>query len=530
MRIVARLLLVLLLLLGLLRAGLFASYAILAIRSQVDCYHLEAKMVHLAWRAQAGVRLYPEWRDYPHVANFFAPLYFVLVGRIGRAGSASLEGLYLIGRLATVASVLATTLMLGGIVWRRYGTSAGLLGALLSLGVGPLYGFGVMVRPDAMADLLGLAGFFLAMGRRPVALGSGGALLLLAILTKQTSAAYLLAASLALAFQGRRRAAAVLVAACLGALVAVVLAVDGWIEPNFGPSLMNEGRTPWDPASWRGTASRLIASDSAWLVLAASGLVLWNTGGRRDVPATVLALVLLSLTFTTIAKLGSDLNYALGLRAVGSLGAGALWQAAWSPPSPVQARRSGPSALAWATALTVFAFLPSLIYAWSQVRTISMAAAYLRSPAGEDYLKNQRLLFSVAKDPSRRVLTDSGPLDIRQLERTAFADPWLFRMLVETGQIDPAKMRGWIETRAYNRIATTMDLMSPEYDTYPFGLPMELVERIRPRYRLLGSVDRLFLYVPLEAENRRGPEVESTRGPRASAIPARPADPRADGE
>ncbi len=51
-----------------------------------EAHALEAKLVHLAWRVQAGLPLYPDWRDYPHVCNFYSP-YFLLVA--GSAGSSA---------------------------------------------------------------------------------------------------------------------------------------------------------------------------------------------------------------------------------------------------------------------------------------------------------------------------------------------------------------------------------------------------------------------------------------------------------
>src|SRR5207237_6409274 len=83
MGLAPRLALGLILLLGAARAVAYLAYAVFALRAPFETYHLEAKMVLLAYRAQAGELLYPAWWDYPHVANFFSPLYFVLVGLSG---------------------------------------------------------------------------------------------------------------------------------------------------------------------------------------------------------------------------------------------------------------------------------------------------------------------------------------------------------------------------------------------------------------------------------------------------------------
>jgi hypothetical protein len=517
MRWASRLFLVVLLALGAVRAWLFLDYAYQRIPAAFEAFHLESKMVHLAWRVQAGVRLYPDWRSYPHVANFFAPLYYVVVGRLGRALGSSLDELYIVGRLVTFGSVLATTLMLGLVVGRRHGAWAGVLGAVVSLGVGPLFGFGIMTRPDAMADLLGLAGFFLATSRRRGLPYPGGLLLVLAVLTKQTCGAYLLAAALSLWFEGRRGRAIGLLGACCAALALFVGGITRLVEPNFGPCLLAEGDTPWDLRTWRQTAWRITVLDPEWLVLAASGLALWNTGPRRDVPATVLTVVLLVVGYTTIAKRGSDLNYVLGLRAVGALAAGALWEASWARPTEADSARRSRFGLAVFTGLMTLGvvtsftgpinLLASLLHAYSQAERSRIFRATMREPSGQRIIQFQRRLFRVAEDPSTPILTDSGLVDIRQRERTVFGDPWLFRMLSETGRLDLARMERWIDEQHYAWIATTKDLYSPSYESYDFGLPMPLVERARLRYQPAGHVGGFFLYVPRRAGDSPGREV-----------------------
>ncbi len=155
-----------------------------------------------------GLPLYPDWRAYPHVCNFYGPCYFLLVGGLGRAAGAGLDGLFFIGRGVTFAAALLTTAVLGGAVGRRHGPWAGLAAAAVSLGATPMIGFAVMVRSDLMAELLGLVGFLLS-GRRSRGWCAVGCLLLvLAALTKQTAGVFLLARALALYASGRRAAPA----------------------------------------------------------------------------------------------------------------------------------------------------------------------------------------------------------------------------------------------------------------------------------------------------------------------------------
>src|SRR5262249_54874169 len=158
-------------------------------------------------RAQAGDSLYPDWHNYPHVSNFYGPVYFFLVGQLARLVGADLDRLFLIGRGVTLGSAVITTLGLAWFLGRRYGRSAALVGLLYSLGSLPMFGFSVMVRPDTMAELFGCAGVLLSWQRTRAGVLGGGALLVLAILTKQTAITFLAAAAAGLWWEGQRRLA-----------------------------------------------------------------------------------------------------------------------------------------------------------------------------------------------------------------------------------------------------------------------------------------------------------------------------------
>ena len=70
-----------------------------------------------------------------------------------------------------------------------------------------MFGAGLMVRPDTMAELLGVLGFFLVLAAGPGIAASRAGMLVLAILTKQTAATFLIAAAAAMAIDGRARQA-----------------------------------------------------------------------------------------------------------------------------------------------------------------------------------------------------------------------------------------------------------------------------------------------------------------------------------
>jgi hypothetical protein len=207
----------------------------------------------------------------------------------------------------------------------------------------------------------------------------------------------------------------------------------------------------------------------------------------------VLTISLLIATFTTVGKRGSDLNYALGMRAVEALAGGILWQRVWSHDT-----RSGLALIATATVgiLACFVMLPSLNHAYVQAKVAKLSSQFMAEPNGRRLLVAYSLFCRVAADQSQPLLTDSGFIDVHQRERTVFGDPWLFRMLVETGRITPTTMVRRVEAEEYDWIITTKDLFDPSYASYDFGLPMPLAEPARQHYRLRANQTGFFIYSP----------------------------------
>ena len=78
----------------------------------------------------------------------------------------------------------------------------------------------------------------------------GGAVLVLAVLTKQTAGVYLLAAVIGLWIEGRRPRSIGLLLGTATLLAEVVAVVQIGFEPHFLDGLLAEGRTPWSLATW----------------------------------------------------------------------------------------------------------------------------------------------------------------------------------------------------------------------------------------------------------------------------------------
>ena len=425
---------------------------------------LESKFVHLVWRVQAGARLYPPWRDYPHVTNFFSPCYFLLAGLIGSLTGAGSQGLFVIGRAVTVACALTTALVVGWAVQRRDGLPAGLIGAAATLGAAPMIGAALMVRPDTMAELFGASGFYLALGSSSWSLVGGVVVLVVAVLTKQTAALFLIAASAALAVSGRWREAATVLSCGLLAVGAVVAGVTVF-EPMFASSLLGEGKTPWDFASWAGQLLELGASAPDLFVVPVLGLWIWLSDRPRRTAPIVLWLAILGVGIVTAAKLGSGLNYFLSLRIVEAMALGAIWGAA---PAP---RARSRVLLVVVLLIAAVSLIPGTILALRNAAQSRLDARFYTTAAGRRFLLGQEQFFRMAEDPRVRLLTDSGLLQLRQKERGPFVDSFQFHHMVDSGRIHPDLILKDLQSESYAFVITTTELFSPEYDVKIVGLP-----------------------------------------------------------
>lgn len=497
MRWVTRWLLRLYLLIALVRVGEFLALAAIRLRIQLDTFNLESKMVHLAWRAQHGVTLYPEWRRGPFVANFFGPVYFAVVGLIGRWSEASIDGLYTIGRGLTFTSALLATALVVIVLARKYGWGAALLGGCISLGAAPLDGFGVMTRPDVFADTLGFAGFLLVVSRYPARIGLGVCVLALAALTKQTTLMYLLAGFAGLIAQREPRRGWLVLGGTLALLAVSIAVIQFGFEPRFLDDLLGERRTPWDLLGWWNTLSRLVLIGAEVPILSIIGIILWTTGERREPAWAALAIVLLIVSFTTSAKLGADLNYFLGLRLTAALAAGGLWARALQ-------LADAPAGRGWRIALPTVVLVALVAVAafntlgWNFQRRQFANLFAIQRGLGQVKVRLYHRMGRLAAKSEIAVLTDAGEIDIHQGARTLFADPWLFRTLSKTHQIDTSRLEARVDNQEFEMILTTHDIFAPTYDSYDFGLPMPVVARVRRSYVSAGFHDGLFVNIPRE--------------------------------
>ncbi|MFO0956146.1 MAG: hypothetical protein U0800_01625 [Isosphaeraceae bacterium] len=484
------------------RALLFFVYVGLMVPIGYEVHALEAKMVHLAWRVQHGVRLYPPWHDGPFVANFFGPVYFGLVGFLGRWMGSSLADLFYVGRAVTLSSILITFAITVGMAGRRSGRTAGVFAGLLVLGAAPFYGFGVMTRPDVFACWLGLAGFLLATSySRPKAI-AGAVVLAAAILAKQTAALYFAGAVLALLADRRWRPA---LAIGLGVGLGVAALVGGvtlLYEPQFGPDLLAERLAPWDLAAYHVLLWRVLIIMPELPLGLLIGAALWGFGPPtiRDRRLAVLSIVLGLGCTASAGKIGADINYFLPWIPLAAL--------AYAEGGVLLARAQGRRA--WLGLPVVVTALAALAFSLTQhalVQATSAVRAWedFGSPQGRAFRSQFLEVLATGRNPSVRILTDSGHLDIQRGEGTQFGDPWLFHLLADTGRVNLDRVVREIDDERYDFVITTKPLKDPSYASYDFGMPMPMVEAARRHYQYDHKESSLFIYRPRSRTPEVGP-------------------------
>lgn len=490
MRIICRATAIALVVMAMLRAGLFALYAWHSIRSPLEAYYIEATFVHACRSFQTWDVLYPPYQHFPYVANFYGPIYPAIVGALGRVSNAALFGLFVIGRLVTLISAIGTSVAIAACVRHRYGLAAATIAALFSIGSLPTIGFLTMVRPDALAELLGFVGFLCAMRERPKQRMFAVLLLAAAILTKQTAGVFVIAATIVRLLGRQWRAAASLAIGSTVCVALVVLPVQWLAEPHFWQSLVGQTVIPWDSAHGRKIVSLVAGRSPELFVLSFAGLILWLRRTTRDVPLASLAAVLVSAGLVTCFKFGSDSNYFLGMRLIAALAAGATWRLL-SDYRLVRPARGFVLAVLAATL-----FVPSLVVMYLEAKRVRQDERLLAAADGRNMLADYRRLFSLAGREDIRLLTDVPIIAVHQHDRAAFLDPYLFRALVQSGRIRPSRLVEIIAAKEFDLVVLTAELGDPLYDRNSFALPIAIADAVREHYRLERWMSGFFVYVP----------------------------------
>ncbi len=487
----------LLLAVGLIRASIYLAYASLEIPAADQPYVLEGANVYFAWCVEQGFPLYPENAEAIYTVNYMGPCYFTVVGMIGWLFDADIPTLYLIGRVVTFLCGLGPALIAAMYLGRRYGRLPALAGLVFGIGAAPMIGYGVMTRPDMMADLLGAGGFFIALWPNRRELWVAVVLLTLAFLTKQTAGIWLLAAFLSLLVEkDTRRRALVLGGSTLAAIAATVALLAAFYEPTIVSNLFGQGGIPFDSVQRIGTLWMLVNRSPEILFFAFLGCVLWMGQRHRDRALVILTVVWLAAAAFTCAKRGSDLNYFIPLRIVEALAAGTLCAAV---------RRAERSRLGWIALSTagIIAMAPSTIFLARTTAASLERQAAMHSEAGQAEQVQLQHLVELAQNPYVRLMTDSDRLAVYQGPRAVFLDAFLFRLQVDAGQVDPRELVEQLQSRWFSYIVLSADVSRDYDDVFFYRLPDQVAKAVRANYQLQSRTGGFFIYTPREQEDKK---------------------------
>ncbi len=478
---------------GIVRAAVYLAYALLEIPAPDQPYTLEGVGVHFAWCVEHGLPLYPEGQGPSYTVNYMGPCYFWIVGAIGRLFDADIPSLYVIGRVVTFVCGLGPAVIAALYLHHRYGRWAGLAGFIFGLGSTPMIWYGARTRPDMMADLLGVAGCFVACELSRRWLPAAAVLLAMSCLTKQSlGAVWLLAAMVVLLLrEDTRRCAFVLGGTTAALVLMIVMLLAATSEPYIVPSLFGQGGIAFSPRQSLRILMRLMDRSPEMLLFALVGCGLWIREKRQDRTLLILTAVWLVGVVLTCAKIGSDLNYCIPLRIVEALAAGTFCVAALRS----NRHRLGWAMVAWAGALTMV---------FSAAFAVTMATAAVERRVSEDgQARRQQLAHfaQLARDPNVRLLTDSDRLAVYQGQRAVLLDIFLFRLEVESGRRDPRELVDRLQSRWFQYVILSADVSGVYDDQFFAALPATVAAAVKANYQLQSHEGDLFVYVPRESRS-----------------------------
>jgi hypothetical protein len=301
--------------LGAVAAGTLTLSVLRVSAGEVVLAHTEGvNFVSVERLADGGVRaLYPAHpeRVRPYVISPYPPLFY-LEWAAARAALALPDSLAA-GRLVSLLALVAIVCLLGSLIRRSVGrNTVAVVFALAALASPFVIESAAIGITDVAAVACSLLGLLLAGGgRRTVRLAIVP--FALALLTKQSVAAGLLAATAFLLTEGRRREAAELFGGTLAVVLATAAALDVVTSGGFGAATVG-GLS--QPVRWAQLAFLTPYLLKAWLVwplaaLSAAGLATTPRPAGWARLAFLYAAATFVLALATVGKVGSSTNYFL---------------------------------------------------------------------------------------------------------------------------------------------------------------------------------------------------------------------------
>jgi hypothetical protein len=508
--LVLRLAIVCTILAGLVLSGQFVRSGIQSVGRVWPVTHPEGATIAAILRVRDGEPVYQDFMHFPHVITPYPPLQPAVVGLTARVLGLSIMETVGLARSLTLASALATTVLIWLIAVRLgAGRLAALAGAALFLPLPALDEWGFASRPDVPAVALSLAAMLLLLVR-PQRVWLAAVVAVAAVFTKQTAVALPVAATLWLLLSGRWRAALVFA----GTWSVLVSALVGLLQVGTGGNYvlntvlahLNTPKNGFDFA--RRDIMPLFSDGWLPLALAAGTLAIPSVWRAATLPLLYLAAAT-ALAFYSLRNTGGDVNYLIEPAAAAcvpaALAVGWLWRRAAAPVASGRGGRGvrgGPAdqtypreyrrgllPLAGAVALAAAAVVWAAGF-WEFWQLDGGVDSTGRLPLAEIGAAD-----SVLSEEPLAVLLAGKPLLV--------SDTFHLSMLTTSGFFDPLELERRIKRSEFDLIVMRNDIRAPRSWKRQLLLPEGVRLAIKDTYIPDGRVGMFWLYKPEEPRPSR---------------------------
>jgi hypothetical protein len=461
--------------------GMFLLCAVFGLFNPRDTSQPEGAVVAGAVRVAHSQPLFLDIRKGPYVTAMYGPFLYLMLGTLARGLGAGVGGVYLLGRLLSLVSVVASGLMVARISRRcGAGSFASWLSGGLFLASPVILPVAYSTRSDAPALALALLGVTLFLRWADSSRCYIAALpLIAAAFTKQTTLGAALAIGIFLVFERQVTRALLFLSAVFGGcaiiLIALNRATSGLAALNLlevpGSSPLSLGSRPL------GALAGFIVAASLPLILAVPAAAKLIQGERRLLfPACYFGATLL-VSMVASTKLGSDSYYFMEPLAACLLLSGVGLSLLLGESRLSRSEASG-AALAGL-------FLVGIA---GSVGATARIAEFRYQP-------NDRVIRLAAQSPGDVLIEDEN-VAIKCGKPLTIMDPFAFAYMEKRARWDAGPLNRRILAKDFGAIILRSPLEHPSHyqgENYWAPTTLEAMDRA---YRMDELVDGYFVYRP----------------------------------
>ena len=452
----------------------------------------ESAPASLCWKVRAGLPVYTDWRTGPVNLAIYGPVYYGLIGAIGRILDVDRLGLIAVGRWVGIVSI-CMALACGWRIASRVTSRAASAAVMFSAGLlSPLtVQFIASTRPDAPAAALSMMALCWAVRGTGWSLWGAVLMSLIAALTKPTALSAIISIVLLLLW-AKRYGHAFLAAG--GFVVAAVIAGVVMQAVTGGLFLDHLLVSRLAPMSWS-YVWELAAVRWEPVAVAAIGLVsmivlqrmgAYRAGSAISTPVRMMSLyfaITLLLAILTARRQGSNLNYLLE----STLAAGVLF--ALMLGGGIR-NRAAPWRRLWQVVSYAALFSPALLYMPWQCGVASEALKIARF----SNVYNDEALQGIRSQDRPLLCLDPWLSYVAGVEGY-LADPVAYGSMVAVRpEVDPVADR--VSRRHFKVVVTMCPLEASDRSIHQDipRIPPTLARQVAEHYDFAGRLQSWYLY------------------------------------